>query len=485
MGFSASAPRAPIPLAPGGSAEAPEARLWNAARAAAGRASRGSPLAAAAPRSSAACLRLGVGLGVGLGHETDRSAGRLRSSSAPASRRRRRLAAASAPPLGRGSGWPALNKVTSHGASPARARAHCTPGTTRRSRRSEYHRGRLGRLSSRARRRRRGRPAAHPRRRRFLPRASSGPRASPHKRDRRRLPLVLGAGPGDVYAARASEASAGDDRRGGRPTRPTRRRRDRRRLFAAVRAYRNRRAGTDARKNVSPPASGAPTSLRYTKTVHVRRSSRLWSWYVDHRRRLLGVFIIGVPFRLGREHPPSPRSRRVVVVVARGVRSSPRENGRAVRASITQSPSSFAGTPVKIAALRAGSRAAGICNRPRPRSGSPRSWRCVPRRGLVELPQSPGRGDERRTLLGRGESVHDSPCAARMRRARHEPRRGPGGQARRVITRGSYGNGNVSRKHVGWRGGVSARGRPSRVIALPRPRGRGTGRVVHQAKRVG
>jgi hypothetical protein len=41
--------------------------------------------------------------------------------------------------------------------------------------------------------------------------------------------------------------------------------------------------------------------------------------------------------------------------------SPPRGARRAVRASITQSPSSFAGTPVKIAALRARSRAAGIC----------------------------------------------------------------------------------------------------------------------------
>jgi hypothetical protein len=203
------------------------------------------------------------------------------------------------------------------------------------------------------------------------------------------------------------------------------------------------RTETDARepthgKNVSPPASGGPTSLRYTKTVHVRRSSRLWSWCTlikaapSSSAFFLSFSSASCSVSGASKNPSESTLAASSSSSSRAASgSSPRGARRAVRASITQSPSSFAGTPVKIAALRARSSRRGDLQTGRIRGAvvRVRGGHAVPRRGLVELPQSPGRGDERRTLLGRGEPVHDSPRAARVRRARHEPRRGPGGQA--------------------------------------------------------
>ena len=354
----------------------------------------------------------------------------------------------------------------------------------------DYHPGRAVAGEDDARRRAR-------RRRRFFcrcPALLQGLEPLRTKRDRRRLPLVLGAGPGDVHAARAQRGERVGDGIG-RARVGRRARRVGNGIGAVfsptVRAYRNRRAGTDAREERLPARvrsadvaevheDGArPPFIAVVVVVHVDQIGA----------ELLGVFVIGIPFRLRREQESLRVHARgvVVVVVARGVRfvaarsqtRRPREH-HAVAVVVRGHAREDRGPARQIS--RRGDLQTG---RVRGAVVRARGGHAVPRRGLVELPQSPGRGDERRTLLGRGEPVHDSPCAARVRRARHEPRRGPGGQARRVITRGSYGNGNVSRKHVGWRGGVSARGRPSRVIALPRPRGRGTGRVVHQAKRVG
>ena len=121
-------------------------------------------------------------------------------------------------------------------------------------------------------------------------------------------------------------------------------------------------------KNVSPPAS-SPTSLRYTKTVHVRRSSRLWSWCTLIRAAPL-FSSASAPARDTSDStlfPVSGASKPSESTLAassssRAASSSSSFGGkRDVRASITQSPSSFAGTPVKIAALRARSAAAAIC----------------------------------------------------------------------------------------------------------------------------
>ena len=444
-------------------------------------------------------LRLGVGLGDRLGDRSVREAGVVGAGVARRRRRFRRRLRLSR--LGRSRGLARLeqgHEPLGRVAAPARvprlgarrgARAvpedHRAAGSGR-----DYHPGRAVAGEDDARRRAR-------RRRRFFcrcPALLQGLEPLRTKRDRRRLPLVLGAGPGDVHAARAQRGErVGDGIGRARVGRRARRVGFVGAVFSqTIRAYRNRRAGTDAREERLPARvrgpdvaevheDGArPPLIAVVVVVHVDQGGA----------ELLGVFFIvfiGILFRLRREQESLRVHARgvVVVVVARGVRfvaarsqtRRPREH-HAVAVVVRGHAREDRGPARQIS--RRGDLQTG---RIRGAVVRVRGGHAVPRRGLVELPQSPGRGDERRTLLGRGEPVHDSPRAARVRRARHEPRRGPGGQARRVITRGSYGN--VSRKHVGWRGGVSARGRPSRVIALPRPRGRGIGQVVHQAKRVG
>ena len=384
MGFSASAPRAPMPLAPGPEApEAPEARLWNAARAAAGRGVEGSPLAAAAaPSAASAASASASGSDSGSDSGTDRSAGRFCvSSSAPASRAAAAaFAAASASrPSGGAAGSPALNKVTSHlGASPRTRAGAChasghdaalapfqnttarpargvtiipgapspaktTPGGAPGGAADFFADAprffRASNLSAQSATAAASRSSSAPAQATCTPRAPSEASASATGSD--------GRASADAPGASASSASSAPSFR---------------RLFV--------RTETDARepthgKNVSPPASGAPTSLRYTKTVHVRRSSRLWSWCTLIRSAPSSSAFLSSAFRSVSGASKNPSESTLAASSSSSSRaasgSSPRGARRAVRASITQSPSSFAGTPVKIAALRARSRAAGIC----------------------------------------------------------------------------------------------------------------------------